>query len=741
MSGVPRAEAARNCAVSATPRATAARPRPPPPRGIEGRQRGRGRRAAREQNRGGHPPSRRWRLGFQRPRHARGAGAARGARWRVARPSPALGRAVEAENREGAARGGPEGRDGRGKLVPRDVALGRRQRQRERREPGGDDGLAGRTRGRDDVRRRRIRRRRGRGRGRDRRSGEPRRTPDRVQKSSPVHPGRLQPGALLAPRARSRRTDPRDRHARKRRTSKSESRKGSSGAGFPDARRAERRRRGASAASPAVPSAISCPMIARPPPGDAGIPGTERGVDRRGPPRPSAMPDVMEACLVRPMSDGWPDAWNPVAASTLPSSADPTPSAFDKLSEVLTPREDDGDVPEEGTRPRPADRGRRRRRFRAGRDWGFGGRRLGVSVRRAAATRRRAAATPRARSWLEGPSRDPRVSSPRRPRTAAAWLGRAGRSDRPAPASDDTGSVHSGGSMAEHRRSGVRDRTRDAPRRRARRAGGWVRPFVVSDELLPADVRRSVAATVGGRRRRAAETQPAPAVTRRRVRRRIRRSSGTAEALVGGEERDVSESIGERRGTGAREPTRTLKDLLGDAAAVVRRGDPAPGRASPRCEPRSRRTFESARCGSSCRATSRTRRTRRRRPRCPRPTSDPLGASCGTGTPSPPSTPCPPGTCPGTRPRRTAGPRPISSPVTSPAAPWIRGSRPTGSPPTAPWVYPPPGARRARSLITRSFTSATTRARRRAVTPACPPANRAATRGGRGTRAATAGTR
>mmetsp|Transcript_7383 Transcript_7383/g.32589 ORF Transcript_7383/g.32589 Transcript_7383/m.32589 type:complete len:310 (+) Transcript_7383:1455-2384(+) len=230
------------------------------------------------------------------------------------------------------------------------------------------------------------------------------------------------------------------------------------------------------------------------------------------------------------------------------------------------------------------------------------------------------------------------------------------------------------------------------------------------------------------RRRRAAETQPAPAVTRRRgptadpgdhpaPRRRSsarRRAATSPNPSARGEDKARGSPLGRSRICSATPPL------------VVRRSDPAPGRASPRCEPRSRRIFESARCGSSCRATSRTRRTRRRRPRCPRPTSDPLGASCGTGTPSPPSTPCPPGTCPGTRPRRTAGPRPISSPVTSPAAPWIRGSRPTGSPPTAPWVYPPPGARRARSLITRSFTSATTRARRRTFTPACPPANRPA---------------
>ena len=108
--------------------------------------------------------------------------------------------------------------------------------------------------------------------------------------------------------------------------------------------------------------------------GDAGIPGTERGEgQKRAAAAGSAMPDVMEACLVRPMSDGWPDAWNPVALLRLfPSSADPdASSAFDKLSEVLTPREDDGDVPEEG------DEAETGRQGGGGGGGGFGGEKIG----------------------------------------------------------------------------------------------------------------------------------------------------------------------------------------------------------------------------------------------------------------------------------------------------------------------------------------------------------------------------
>ena len=98
--------------------------------------------------------------------------------------------------------------------------------------------------------------------------------------------------------------------------------------------------------------------------------------------------------------------------------------------------------------------------------------------------------------------------------------------------------------------------------------GGYV-AFVVSDELLPADVRRSVAATVGGAAASSGgDAAGAGGDASEGSDGGSGRSSGTAEALVGAEKSgDVSESIGERRGQGAREPTRTLKDLLGDAAA------------------------------------------------------------------------------------------------------------------------------------------------------------------------------
>ena len=270
----------------------------------------------------------------------------------------------------------------------------------------------------------------------------------------------------------------RGRH-RKRRSSKSESRKGSfSGAGFLDQRsgRAGAHSRGGMTHEVSVPL-ISCSMIARPPPGDAGIPGTERGEGQaRATAAGTAMPNVMEACLVSPMSDGWPDAWNPIALLRLfPSTADNEAStAFDKLSDFLTPREDelpgaeeDGDEATQGVE---------------GRGGGTDGE--GTDDDLAITRRRSKSKSPRAKSPEASADGDPRTGYP----------GTTGDRVNGGADVDDTGSVHSGGSMAGNTAGGPVSETGPAMRLAAARVeldGGYV-AFVVSDELLPADVRRSV---------------------------------------------------------------------------------------------------------------------------------------------------------------------------------------------------------------------------------------------------------
>ena len=49
------------------------------------------------------------------------------------------------------------------------------------------------------------------------------------------------------------------------------------------------------------------------------------------------MPDVMEARVVRPLAEGWPDAWNPVALLRLfpaPSADHPPEEAFDAFDKL-----------------------------------------------------------------------------------------------------------------------------------------------------------------------------------------------------------------------------------------------------------------------------------------------------------------------------------------------------------------------------------------------------------------------
>ena len=333
-----------------------------------------------------------------------------------------------------------------------------------------------------------------------------------------------------------------------------------------------------------VRSAHLVPDDRAPPPGDAGIPGTERGEGQiaRAAAAGSAMPDVMEACLVRPMSDGWPDAWNPVALLRLfPSSADPDAgTAFDKLSEVLTPREDDeGGLPEEG------DEAETGRQGGGGGGGGFGGEKIGgfgpAGCGDAAGG---GDDSTRAQLARRSESKSPRLKSPEASADGGGVVG-TDRSIGPTGMDvDDTGSVHSGGSMAGNTGGPVSE-TGPAMRLAAARVeleGGYV-AFVVSDELLPADVRRSVAAAVGGapssghgcgvrlaaggRRRRGRVGG-----VRRRIREILRHRGG---ARRRGEERRrlrIHRRRGEdkraqREATSATRTARTLKDLLGDAAA------------------------------------------------------------------------------------------------------------------------------------------------------------------------------
>jgi hypothetical protein len=95
---------------------------------------------------------------------------------------------------------------------------------------------------------------------------------------------------------------------------------------------------------------LVCSLIARAPPNNAGIPGTTGGEGQaRAAAAGSAMPNVMEASIVRPRSEGWPDVWNPVALLRLfPSSSHPYQAeAFDRLVARLTPRAADDETEKE----------------------------------------------------------------------------------------------------------------------------------------------------------------------------------------------------------------------------------------------------------------------------------------------------------------------------------------------------------------------------------------------------------
>ena len=144
------------------------------------------------------------------------------------------------------------------------------------------------------------------------------------------------------------------------------------------------------------------------------------------------MPTMMEACIVRPRSEGWPDVWNPVALLCLyPYCEDSfhNNESFDRLSSLLTPRtldEDETDVDTETVGDADAHVG------------AVGG---GLEVEASETTE-----------------------------------------------ADDTISVHSGGSMA-----GV---TTVIAAARVELERGYV-AFIVSSELLPADVQQQVGMTAG----------------------------------------------------------------------------------------------------------------------------------------------------------------------------------------------------------------------------------------------------
>ena len=228
------------------------------------------------------------------------------------------------------------------------------------------------------------------------------------------------------------------------------------------------------------------------------------------------MPDVMEARVVRPLAEGWPDAWDPVALLRLfpAPSADHPPEeafdAFDKLAARLTPAD------------------------------------------AAEVTTTDGASTPAAASTGTGTGGG--SSSPRTPATRSSSRPSAAGGLDVAPAKkhpmeiDDTASIHSGGSMAAH--------TLAMAAARVDLEGGYV-AYVVSDELLPEEVRSRVtapprgaaSATVrargarrGGERRRRGDWWRLPRPRRRtgaheryehdRERRRGRRASDRARATT-----------------------------------------------------------------------------------------------------------------------------------------------------------------------------------------------------------------
>ena len=191
----------------------------------------------------------------------------------------------------------------------------------------------------------------------------------------------------------------------------------------------------------------------------------------------------MEARVVRPLAEGWPDAWNPVALLRLfpAPSADHPPEeafdAFDKLAARLTPAD------------------------------------------AAEVTTTDGASTPAAASTGTGTGGG--SSSPRTPATRSSSRPSAAGGLDVAPAKkhpmeiDDTASIHSGGSMAAH--------TLAMAAARVDLEGGYV-AYVVSDELLPEEVRSRVTAPPP-RSRDGADSRPAAlaARARRRATRRRRR--------------------------------------------------------------------------------------------------------------------------------------------------------------------------------------------------------------------------
>ena len=87
---------------------------------------------------------------------------------------------------------------------------------------------------------------------------------------------------------------------------------------------------------------LMCSLLAKPPPKDAGIPGTAGGEGfARAFAAGSAMPNLLDARIVTPSTTGWPDQWNPVALLRLfPNSSAKVPlrdseHAFDALVKQL----------------------------------------------------------------------------------------------------------------------------------------------------------------------------------------------------------------------------------------------------------------------------------------------------------------------------------------------------------------------------------------------------------------------
>ena len=316
-------------------------------------------------------------------------------------------------------------------------------------------------------------------------------------------------------------------------------------------RRDERRTEDISA-----PRELVCSLIARPPPAAAGIPGTAGGQGQaRALAAGNAMPSTLEARVVRPGSEGWPDAWNPVALLRLFPSVDgrehervgddrerstrrgardggtTSLDAFDALAARLAPAPRGGAGDAEGTaEAREKEEAFLTETERARRGEGASARASPtgdadaeegegeVPPARAtrAATRARAAA--RAAKGKEAkPAKRAEKKRKREKHEKKKSAERGGVDEEDACANahgatdaDDTASIHSGGSMAGAK--AARSNDANATRRRVASFDGFDRSspersstalrvdlegryvaFIVSSELLPEDVRRSVA--------------------------------------------------------------------------------------------------------------------------------------------------------------------------------------------------------------------------------------------------------